>query len=177
MSDTCKNQLKIGGRTRPPQKASQKKTPLFDLSTDNLIFYPTGLHLRLLQEHFSIKTLLTTCKMENNAVQKSQNQSLMWNINSSFLLLRLSSMNYDSVYNHSFRQLPILHPFITLILSQGTHQTLLPGIFMRFNILHNLGACINIYCSHRLLHKRILGTNVTGFLDHNLKDFLSLSTD
>lgn len=168
--------LKIGDRTRPPQEALQGKPSLFELSTGNLIFYPTGLHLRLLREHFPTKTLLPF-KMENNAVQKSQNQGLMWDINTSFLPLRLSSMNHDIVYNRLFQQLAILHPVISLTRSQGTKQTLLPGTFIQFNILHNLGACICTYCSHRLLHKMLWGTNITGFLDRNLNQFLLLSID
>lgn len=124
MPGICKDRLKIEGRTRSPQKASQRKPSLFELSTSNLIFYPTGLHLHLLHEHFPTKMLLTF-KMENHAVQKSQNQSLMWHINTSFLLLKLSSMNHDIVHNRLFQQLAILHPSISLTRSQGTNQPLL----------------------------------------------------
>lgn len=148
MYDTCENQLKTGDTTRLPQKPSQKKPkpPLFGLSIDNLIFSHTVLHLRLLHEHFPVKTLLTTYNMKNAAVHKNQNQSLMWIINSSFLLFRFSPINYDRVDNHLFQQLPILYHLIALICSQGTNQTLVLGIFIRCNTLHSLGACINIYC-------------------------------
>lgn len=133
-------------KTTRKSLAKKPKTLLFGLSIDNLIFYHTGLHLHLLHEHFSVKTLLTTYNMKNEAVRKNQNQSLMWNINSSFLLFRFSSINYDRVYNHLLQQLPVLYRVITLSYSQGTNQTLLLGIFIRCNILHNLDACINIYC-------------------------------
>lgn len=148
MSDTCENQLKIGDKTRPPQKPSQKKpqnTTIW-ISIDNLIFSHTGLHLHLLHEHFSVKkNMLTTYNIKNEAVHKNQNQSLMWNINSSFLLFRLSSINYDRVYNHLFQQLLVLYHVITLICSQGTNQTLLLATVIKHNTLHNLGPWLKIY--------------------------------
>lgn len=49
--------------------------------------------------------------MENIAVQESHNQSLMRNINSSSLPLRLSSVNCDSIYFISATSNTPLLPF------------------------------------------------------------------
>lgn len=131
------------GHNKTTTKTFIKKTQtttIWTLSVDNLIFSHTVLHLHLLHEHFPVKTLLTTYNMKNAAVHKNQNQSLMWIINSSFLLFRFSPINYDRVDNHSFQQLPILYHLLPLIFSQGTNIG--PGdihkmqYFAQFRCLH-----------------------------------------
>lgn len=90
--------------------------------------------------------------MENIAVQKSHNQSLMRYINSSSLPLRLSSMNCDSVYFISATSNTPLLPFK----AQNRHRS-------QFDTTHNSGACINIYGSCRLPPKRVQSTNTVLF--------------
>lgn len=138
-------QSKTTTKTFTKKKKNLQNTTIW-ISIDNLIFSYTGLHLHLLLDHFPVKTLLTTYNMKNEAVHKNQNQKSNVEHYSSFLLFRFSSINYYKVYNHLFQQLPILYCVITLICSQGTNQTLVLRIFIRCNTLHNLGACINIYC-------------------------------